>query len=211
MPSHLFKNQLLASSILASLSIGFSNAAIVISEIDLANNRVELVNTGTSSVDLTNYWWCNRENGSPFYQQINTTNSVVDAGLSTGSLTTFGAGDILVLDISASFLPDINGELGLYNTNTFGASAAIEDYVLWGNTGVRDAVAEGASIWTDNEFIDVSGLGAGDSIQLRNGELGNSASEYFLGASSFGVVPEPSSTLLLSLGAFGLGLIRKRK
>lgn len=188
-----------------------SSGSIIISEIDLTNNRVELVNTGTSSVDLTNYWWCNRENGSPFYQQINTTNSVVDTGLSTGSLASFGAGDILVLDISASFLPDINGELGLYTTNTFGASAAIEDYVLWGNTGIRDAVAEGASIWTDNEFIDISGLSAGESIQLRNGELGNSASEYFLGASSFGVVPEPSSTLLLSLGALGLGLIRKRK
>ncbi len=187
-----------------------ADAVVIISEIDLANNRVELVNTGDASIDLTDYWWCNRVNGSPFYSRIGTGNSTVDAGLSTGTLSGFGAGDILVLDIASSFLPDASGELGLYNNNTFGVSAAIEDYILWGGNGVRDAVAQGASIWTDNEFIDVSEIGLGETIQLTSGTPGNAAGDYFLGASSLGAIPEPSSLILTAVGVIGLGMRRKR-
>ncbi len=203
------KQIIFASTALITLPAAYS--AVVISEIDLANNRVELVNTGTTTESLTSFWWCNRVNGSPFYTRVSddTINSSLSSATSFSSL---GAGQTLVLDLGAGLLPDANGELGLYNTNSFGSATALEDYVLWGGNGVRDSVAQNAGIWSDNEFIDVSNIGAGESIQLSLAEDGDLASEYFIGGASLGVaqsIPEPSSFLLLSLSC--LGLLRRRR
>jgi len=45
-----------------------------------------------------------------------------------------------------------------------------------------------AGIWTDNDSIDVSGIGVGETIQLSPGTPGNSDSDYFIGPSSLGVI-----------------------
>ncbi|NNC90222.1 MAG: hypothetical protein HKN82_17330, partial [Akkermansiaceae bacterium] len=164
-----------------------ASAGVVLSEIDLAGNRVELINTGGSAADLTGWWWCNRVNGSPFYALV-TSNSTVDAGLSSpgATLTNFGAGQVMVLDLTSGFLPDANGELGLYTTNSFGSASAIHDYVLWGGSGIRDLTAQNAGIWIDNDSISVAGLGAGDTIQLKPGLPGNSAADYEIAPSTLG-------------------------
>ncbi|MGC6564796.1 MAG: PEP-CTERM sorting domain-containing protein [Akkermansiaceae bacterium] len=195
---------------LTLLTLSPSHGGVVISEIDLDNNKIELINTGGASVDLNSHWLCNRVNGSPFYSQI--TSYTIDVGNSTAASFNVGAGEILVLNLTAGLLPHSNGEMGLYNTNSFTSTAAIDDYILWGANGIRDIVAEGAGIWTDNNSIDVSGRSLGETLQLNPAEPGNSASDYFIAPSSFGSVniPEPSSLLFVCLGAWGFASRRRR-
>ncbi|MEM9480571.1 MAG: hypothetical protein AAGA58_13030 [Verrucomicrobiota bacterium] len=189
-----------------------ANAAVVINEIDLANNRVELVNTGASAVDISTWWWCNRVNGSPFYQSVGSNVSVIDNSLSTvgATKTNFAAGATLVMTVDPDFLPDVNGEFSIYNTNSFTSAAAIEDYVLWGSVGIRDIVAQNAGLWTDNQSIDISGLGAGQTLQANLGTTGNGPSEWFLADSTLGSanIPEPTAALM---GLLGFALIFRRR
>lgn len=197
---------------MAMAFVGIANANLIISEVDLIGNKVELVNIGASSVDTTTWWWCNRVNGSPFYDTV-ASSSTIDAGLSTATSFNVGAGEILVLDISAGFLPNGNGELGLFNSNSFGSASAIEDYVLWGANGIRDIVAQNAGIWTDNSFIPVAGMASGQSFQLGLGNPGNSAPEYFVGGASLGVaqsIPEPASLVFMVVTACGGFFFRRR-
>ncbi len=163
-----------------------ARADLVISEIDLLGDKVELVNLGDTTVDISSYWWCNRVNGSPFYSTIASA-STIDTSLSTATSFGIGTGEILVLDLTSSFLPDLNGELGLYNRNSFSSSAAIVNYILWGGNGIRDSVAAAAGLWIDNDSIDVSGLSVGDSVQLSPNAAGNQAGDYFVGTASLGV------------------------
>jgi len=190
-------------------------AAITISEIDLTNNTVEIVNTGTSSQDISNWWWCNRVNGSPFYDQVNDVSSV-DASRSTVGATTsnFLAGATIVLSFSdIDFLPDDLGELGLYTTNSFGSSNAIVDYVSWNSTGIRDNVANAAGLWETNETISFTSLEAGETLQALAGTDGLGPTQWSIGSSTLGLtnIPEPSTTVLISLFSGILLTTRRRK
>lgn len=188
---------------------------IRITEIDLINNIVEITNDGGGDVDISNWWLCNRVNGSPFYAQVSTDTSVNAASFEFdggSDFDTLSNGDVLVLDVTAGFLPDSNGEFAFYNTNSFGSASAIEDYVAYGSAGIRDSVAQNAGIWTDGDFIDLNGLDVGETIQLAAGEDGNSSQDYFFGPPTFGSVsiPEPSSVTILGVVIAGLGLRRNR-
>ena len=166
-------------------------AAQTITEVDLANDKVEIVNHGVSTVDITTWWACNRVNGSPFYRQVSA--GTVDLGLSTSNGYELDPGEILVVSYSNLF-NDTNGELGLYNSNSFGSASAIEDYVLWGANGIRDLVAQNAGIWVDNDAVDISGIQAGETIQLSLGQPGDEASHYQLATGTLGTdqsVPVP--------------------
>lgn len=169
---------------LLGLTAGAGFANVVISEVDLANNKLELINTGGSSVDMSSWWFCNRVNGSPFYSTM--ASASIDVANSTATSLNMAPGELLTLNVSGTILVDANGELGLYNTNSFGSSSAIEDYVLWGANGIRDLTAQNAGIWVDNDAIDLSGAGPGDTIQLSAGQPGNEASHYTVAASSIG-------------------------
>lgn len=212
----------LAAICLGSLATASANADITMTEVDLVGNRIEIINTGSMAVDLSNYWLCNRVNGSPFYQTFGagaTAGTLTVSGLSTEAagvsdgFTNLEAGDVLVLEIDPDFLPDANGELGIYNTNSFGSSAAIEDYVLWGANGVRDSVAQAAGIWTDNTALSVAGIDANNTFTLDLTTGGNSPADYQVAAASLGsvsVVPEPSSLTILGLFS-GAALLRRRR
>lgn len=214
--SELLRFRLVAVLSMASFVGAAAYGQIVISEVDLINNKVELVNLGTNSVDATTWWWCNRVNGSPFYATI--SGSTIDTNLSTATSLNIGGGEILVMNVPAGMLPNGNGELGLYKSNSFASTTAMEDYVLWGATGVRDSVAQTKGIWTDNEFIVVTNMTTGDSLQLDVGFSGNDAEEYFVGPSSLGVaqslvVPEETnlvfdaSSLTITSNAFEIVLV----
>lgn len=204
------------STFLAMLLVSFcfglrATADIILTELDLLNDRIELFNSGASAIDMNDWWMCNRVNGSPFYSLVSDS-TTIDAGLSTATSLNVAPGEILVLDVTINILPDVNGELGLYNVNSFTAASAIEEYILWGADGIRDIVAQDAGLWTDNESINVAALGAGETLQLGAGLAGNAASDYFIGSETLGsVVPEPGTWSLLLLGAGWLGHRGRRK
>lgn len=198
-------------TILATAPFALAQSSILFSEIDLSSNTIELVNTGSFSIDLSNHWWCNRVNGSPFYQTVGSATTIISNSSNVNNFE-IAAGGILVLQLGAGFLPDANGELGLFSSSAFSSSAAIVDYVLWGDgnsTGVRDSVAQQAGLWVDNEAIDVTLLGSDQTIQLADLTQGNRASDYSFGSANFGAVPEPSAALL---GVMALpALLRRRR
>jgi hypothetical protein len=99
--------------------------------------------------------------------------------------------------------------LGTYNVNNFGSASAIEDYVAWGGEGFRDGVAAVAGIWVVDEFIDVSGIGAGETIQLTFGQPGDSAVDYFIGASTLGSYGPavPTNAPLMSIEVSSPGFV----
>ena len=211
-----FVNRILSFLVCLSVIVVLScslHAEITLNEIDLANNKVEVTNTGGSSIDISTWWYCNRVNGSPFYQQLGSSLTIDTALSSEGvgaSLTSVDPGEILVLDVPSTALPDVNGEFSFYNTNSFGSSAAIEDYVLWGANGIRDIVAQNAGIWTDNDFIDISGIGPGETLQLSPGLPGDDESEYIIGTGTLGAanIPEPAT---LALAFVSLCLVCRRR
>ena len=183
-----------------------ARADLVISELDLANSRVEIVNTGDSMVDMTGYRWCNRDNGSPFYPGVSA--GTINPGLSTATSLQVQPGEILTFDLTSAFLPAAGGELGLYlpaSAGGFGSRAALVDYVLWGNRpGVRDSVADDApAIWVLNTAVDISSLGAGDTIQLNVGAPGDGVGDYSVAPATAGVaqsIPEPVTLEITAIG-----------
>ncbi len=122
------------------------NAQIVINEI-LPGGTIELKNIGTTTVDVSGYWLCD----FPAYQQI--SNSSLDCGNSV-----MAPGDILAVN-DFNVVSAADGEIGLYNTNSFGSASALEDYVEWGSTGhQRSSVAVAAGIWTAGDFVPAFGV-----------------------------------------------------
>ena len=164
-------------------------ATVVISEVDLNNSRVELVNLGTETVNLTSYRWCNRFNGSPVYPGVIAAE--INAELSSDADLEMEAGQILTFDLTRNFLPLAEGELGLYLPSTaggFGSRAALVDYINWGSsTGARDSVAAQApAIWVTDTAIDLSGMGAGDTIQLNLNAPGDLVADYSIAPGTIG-------------------------
>jgi hypothetical protein len=174
---------------LTAASFTHAKANLVISEIDLVANKVEIVNTGSSTVNMAGYQWCNLWKGSPAYVALATSQIV--AAQSTATTLNLPAGGVLTFQLTAGFITDLQGELGLYTTNSFGTSTAIVDYVSWGGDAVRDAVAAGKvpPIWTTATFVAITAadITAGRSIQLGAGLAGNGFADYSLAAPTLGV------------------------
>ena len=103
----------------------------------------------------------------------------------------------------------------LFKLMVSGNVNAIEDYVLWGANGIRDSVAQGAGIWTDNVSLSTAGIDANNTFSLDATTLGNSPTDYQVAASSLGTfstsaIPEPSSLVILGLLS-GASAIRRRR
>ena len=149
-----------------------SFAQVVINEV-YPDGTFELKNNGASSVDITNYWMCDR----PTYARVGTlTIASGDLDLAPGEIVVFEDWD---------FLNAEGDELALYETNAFGSSAAILDYVQWGfNPGdpTREGVAVAAGIWTAGEFT--AAITDGNSLQY-DGE-GDTAADYFVSIPTIG-------------------------
>ena len=123
------------------------------------NDRFEITNLGTSTVDISSWWVCSLLT----YAQLNTL-TVED-----GSLNLAPGASVIFSGFS---LNDDEADLGVFNTNTFTSSDAIIDFVQWGNSGLgRESVAAAAGIWTAGDFVpdvaDGSSIeydGTGDSV-----------------------------------------------
>lgn len=167
---------------------GAAPGNVVISEVDLTNSRVELVNTGSLAVNISNYRWCNRVSGAPqFYPGVSS--ATINEEFSTTPDLVLLPTEVLVFDLTPSFLPQAGGELGLYlPAGGFGSRAALLDYINWGNSlGVRDSVADDPpAIWETNAAIDTSSMGVGETIQLKPGAVGDSVGDYEVASASIG-------------------------
>lgn len=152
------KNYLL--KIIAVLALGFMsisqiNAQVRIAKLDPASNSVTLKNYGTSNEPISGYWFCN----FPAYAQVSSMTSV--ASLAPGEEVNIAS--------SINFAV-ADGEFGLYNTNSFGSSAAMEDYMQWGSANhQRESVAVAKGIWTANTFINLAPPFAYSGTGSQNG------------------------------------------
>lgn len=181
---------------------GIAHAGLVLSEVDLANNKVEIINTGSTAEDLTGHWFCNLWQGSPVYVQILATQIV--AGESSVSTLSMPPGALVTIQSTTSFITDVRGELGLYkNGNNFGDAANMTDYLAWGGDAVRDSTAATLGIWGNTTSVSVTGISAGQTIQLKQGEDGNAFTDYELAVSTIGInqvvppVPDPKIVSVL--------------
>ncbi len=149
--------------------------SVVLNEVQYqTGDLVEILNTGTTNADLSDFWLCL---GPGTYQRIGTLTA------QSGSITDLGPGEYLVLPYT---MPDTDGGLGLYSTNTFADANAIVDFVQWGSAGsARENVAVQAGVWTVGEFVptitnvnnsiifDGDGNGAADWAETSTPSLGS--------------------------------------
>ncbi|WP_299095946.1 T9SS type A sorting domain-containing protein [uncultured Winogradskyella sp.] len=143
--------------LLALVLLGFSSlsAQVRIAKLDPATNSVTLKNYGSTNVPISGYWFCNY----PAYGQVSSMTSV--ASLDPGEEVNIAS--------SVSFAV-ADGEFGLYNTNSFGSSTAMEDYMQWGSAGhQRESVAVAKGIWTAGTFIDLAAPFAYSGSGTENG------------------------------------------
>ncbi|OUR93310.1 hypothetical protein A9Q87_05005 [Flavobacteriales bacterium 34_180_T64] len=167
-----------------------SNAQIRIVEVDPSTNRITIRNFGSSSnpENISNYWLCKY----PTYEQFGGMTIISGSfNLAVGSEVTFTSS--IPFDV-------VDGELGIYNTSSFGSSTAMEDYMQWGTAGhEREAVAVAKGIWTAGTTItaappfEYTGNGSQNGIAFWDTLLGI---EDFENRSSFGMYPNPSNDIL---------------
>lgn len=124
---------------------------------------IEILNTSASAVDLGSYWLCVQ------LMYWNFPSTMLAAG---GRITVHwdATGTDTASELfTGTSLPTLaeTESIGLYSTNNFGSSNAIEDYLQWGAGGEdRESVANSAGIWTAGQFIDVSSLNSGESLSF---------------------------------------------
>ena len=121
-----------------------SDTDVAINEVyylgDSSQDWVEIVNTGASVIDISDWWLCARFQ----YGQINTLT------LLSGDDYILGPGEKLVVQAHAD-LDNTASDLGLYTTNTFTDANAMVDFVQWGtdqDVG-RSDVAAAKGIWRE--------------------------------------------------------------
>ena len=152
------KNYLLKTTALLALALlCFSSlsAQVRIAKLDPATNSVTLKNYGSTNVPISGYWFCN----FPAYGQVSSMTSV----------TSLDPGEEVNIASSINFAV-ADGEFGLYNTNSFGSSTAMEDYMQWGSAGhQRESVAVAKGIWTAGTFVDLAAPFAYSGSGTENG------------------------------------------
>ena len=137
-------------------------AQVEVSEIS-GSGSIELINNGTSAVDISNYWLCNR----PAYSRLSTLD------IECGSLD-LEAGATVTINDPAFRLDGSGDELGVYLNSNFGSSASLIDYVIWGNRNgsTREALASSDGLWIQGQRA--SAFGQSESLN-RTGNTNNAS------------------------------------
>jgi len=158
---------LLATLLLFQITL---NGQVVISEV-ISPNSVELYNQGTDTMNVDQYWLCDR----PDYDRIGALD------VTCGNFN-MAPGTFLVVTTNSVVLEREGAELGLYDSGDFGNPASIKDYVIWGtrDANTRESVAVSAGIWTDGTRAEAYDV---DNALLYDGE-GDDAADYYLGPSN---------------------------
>ena len=120
-----------------------ADAQVVLAEVDYHNDQIEIVNMGASGEDISGWWLCSRF----FYRNILDPSITIVEGS-----TNLEAGGVIVL--TGYPLNNDSADLGLYNSSSFGSSAAMQSFVQWGGSGIgREGVAVQKGIWNAGEFV----------------------------------------------------------
>lgn len=149
--------------LLCSLS-GYTSGQLSITEITVSG-QIEITNGGTDSIDLNQYWLCNR----PQYDRVGTL--AVECGA-----INLGPGEVVTVTASTITISGSGDELGLFTNSQFSDANSMVDYVIWGERAgsTRESTAVEAGLWTLGERVD--SISEGNSLQYV-GE-GNSVSDY---------------------------------
>ncbi|NNF32782.1 MAG: T9SS type A sorting domain-containing protein, partial [Saprospiraceae bacterium] len=143
--------------------------AVAISEINF-NGDIEIINTGSTSVDISTMFLCQ----FPTYLLMSELTIVCgdDLILDPGEAVVVGSG----LNLSRA-----DGELAIYSGSNFTNSDFIVDYVEWGSSGhQRSNVAANAGIWGVGDFIPAV---SGNNSLLYDGS-GDTSGDWSEGTSS---------------------------
>jgi len=111
---------------------------IIINEVNIAGDRVELYNAGTTTIDIANYTLCN----FPSYAEVSSS----AVTLISGSII-MAPGDITVVQWANNI--SSSGEMGLYEVRgMYTSTSNIQDYVQWGTGNhQRSGTAVSAGVW----------------------------------------------------------------
>lgn len=207
MKSNLIKKSILAGLMVSAFAITSckdddetaqpqeAEVSVVLNEVQYrATDQVEILNNGTSAADLSDYWVCL---GPGNYAQLSTITPV------SGVVNNLLPGEYLVLPFN---MPNENGGLGLYSSNSFTSADAIVDFVQWGAAGSpREDIAVSAGLWTAGEFVPT--VGSENSIVFDG--AGNGAANWAettdvtLGAENSLIVPEPLRSIVFNEVQYG--------
>ena len=162
-----------------------AGAVVRIAAVDPITEHVTIKNFGGETVDITNYWLCQR----PQYDQLGESGSIT---IVSGDFV-LEPGEEVVVDVSPAGssggftaitdLPE-NGELGLFSEGNFGSSepAIFLDFVSWGGVTqpTRAEQAVNAGRWDSVEsfvagnapFTYIGGANDVGAVFWEGGELG---------------------------------------
>ncbi|NBC57864.1 MAG: T9SS type A sorting domain-containing protein [Bacteroidetes bacterium] len=156
-------------------------------EVNPATDEITLKNFGSSAQNVGSWWVC-----SLFvYQQIS------NLSITNGNMMMMPNDEIIFTGFS---LNDSSSDLGLYNSNSFGSSTAMEDFVQWGAGGQgRESVAVAKGIWTAGDFLSSSGPFAyqGNGTQNGLGFWTTLSLDDFLNASQIVLYPNPAESIII--------------
>ena len=128
------------------------DAAFIVSEVVFGDDGyVAVTNVGDGTGSLSGFQLCQR----PTYFGIgDVTVAAKETVYFTVGATAGLDGQIIEAGSRFGRLRASSGEIGLYSSGSFGSSDAIVSYVEWGQSGhERSAVAVGAGIWAEGNFV----------------------------------------------------------
>jgi hypothetical protein len=135
-------------------------AQVRITEVNLATKTVELTNFGTTTQDLSSWFWCHRF-------------SYPQPGGSLAARET--------KQYSISTLNTTSSDLCLYNSGSFGSASAMQDFVQWGGGGIgRESVAVAKGIWATGAFLALPASGMSFHSKGSN-VTGSRVGNWFVG------------------------------
>lgn len=146
-----------------------------------ATGEITMTNLGNTTFDISGFWLCDQ----PAYTALSSlTPTAGDYNLDMGESVTV---------VWGTLTGSADGEVALYNTNSFGASSAVEDYFQYGNDPHgRTDEAVAAGVWVSGEFV--AGTGAftfsggltdfGASMWALNGCTDSAAANYNIDATA---------------------------
>lgn len=165
------------------------NAQIRIVQVDPATEVVTIHNYGSTTVDISGYFFCQY----PIYFQVSSMT------VNSGSTMLAAGADVTITSL-VNF-GNTDGEFGLYTAAGSPLfTSNMVDYLQWGSSGhVREPVAVSAGIWTSGTFISAAppfqytGDGSQNGVAFWDTVLGI---EDFKNNISFSISPNPVTSIL---------------